>query len=421
LTDFGLAKMLGRDSGLTQSNAIMGTPNYLAPEVAAGKAKEVTTAADVLSLGAILYELLTGRPPFQAETVVATLQNGLHTEPPSPRSVNSSVPRDLDIIALKCLAKEPARRYRTALELAEDLEHFQRHEPIAARPVSTSGRVWRWCRRKPALAGSLAALWVVFTAGFAGLLWQWRRAVDLNDELCLERQRAELNAASEAQQRKLAEANAAQSQERLVRLHVANGTRLLEDGDSLAALGWFARALDLVRDEPEKALVHRLRLQSVLHHCPKLLQMWFHTGAVNSAVFSPDGALVATANWADTAHLWDAATRQEVCPPLSHGGMTDHVAFSPDGQWLVSVGRGGAIKVWDTKTGKLFCSTTGIESLVMGSVFSRDGRRLMTRQFDGRVRIWSAQQGELSAPALRHGWWATAAQFHPDERRVLTA
>src|SRR6185436_12277241 len=120
-TDFGLAKMLEHDSGLTHSAAIMGTPNYLAPEMAAGKVKEVTTAADAYSLGAILYELLTGRPPFQEETVAATLQKVIHDEPARPTTLDPVVPRDLETICLKCLEKEPVRRYASAELLADEL------------------------------------------------------------------------------------------------------------------------------------------------------------------------------------------------------------------------------------------------------------------------------------------------------------
>jgi serine/threonine-protein kinase len=126
LTDFGLAKILEHDSGLTHSAAIMGTPNYLAPEMAAGKAKEVTTAADVYSLGAILYELLTGRPPFQAESPTQTLRLVLEVEPVSPVAHNRAVPSDLATICLKCLEKEPGRRYHSAEDLAQELDRFLR-------------------------------------------------------------------------------------------------------------------------------------------------------------------------------------------------------------------------------------------------------------------------------------------------------
>src|SRR5262249_29863516 len=135
ISDFGLAKRVEHDSGLTQSGMIVGTPSYMAPEQASGHRDAVTVAVDIYGLGAILYELLTGRPPFQTESVLETLLLVREAEPPRPASLNGSVDRDLETICLKCLAKEPPRRYATAAELADDLESWLKGEPIVARPV----------------------------------------------------------------------------------------------------------------------------------------------------------------------------------------------------------------------------------------------------------------------------------------------
>ncbi len=159
VTDFGLAKKVTGDSGLTQSGAIVGTPSYMAPEQAAAK-KGLTTAVDVYSLGAILYELLTGRPPFRGPTPLDTLLQVLDKEPQRPRSLDSSIDRDLDTIALKCLAKDPSQRYASAAALADEFDRWLRGEPIQARRVRFPVRVWRWCRRHPlpALTSSAALL-----------------------------------------------------------------------------------------------------------------------------------------------------------------------------------------------------------------------------------------------------------------------
>jgi serine/threonine protein kinase/tetratricopeptide (TPR) repeat protein len=176
ITDFGLAKRLDAPQGQTHSGVIMGTPPYMAPEQAAGKAGQISPLTDVYALGAVLYETLTGRPPFKAETHLDTILQVLSQEPVAPSRLNPKVPRDLETICLKCLQKEPAKRYASAEELADDLRRFGQNKPIRARPVGRVGRLWRWCRRQPVLAGLIAALVLVFLAGFAGVTWQWRRA-----------------------------------------------------------------------------------------------------------------------------------------------------------------------------------------------------------------------------------------------------
>ena len=198
VTDFGLAKIVHADSTLTLSQAALGTPSYMAPEQASGGSNQVTTAADVYSLGAILYELLTGRPLFQAETPLQAIQQVLEREPERPSRINYRVDRDLETICLKCLQKETRRRYESAAALADDLERWLASEPIQARPVGWIERRWLWCRRKPALAALVAAL--VLTVVVGSSMAGWRIAAARQQErLARQKEKLETYASSIAQ------------------------------------------------------------------------------------------------------------------------------------------------------------------------------------------------------------------------------
>jgi len=200
LTDFGLAKMIEHKGDMTQSSAIMGTPDYMAPEQAMGKAKHLTTAADIFSLGVILYEMIIGLPPFRAETPLKTIQQVIEAEPRRPSSINRKIDRDLETICLKCLEKDPQRRYGSAEALDEDLDRWLRNEPISARSVTSPERAVKWARLRPA-AAALATVVILSVAGFV-----------LNSTINRERLRRERDTANAARleadtQRELAETN----------------------------------------------------------------------------------------------------------------------------------------------------------------------------------------------------------------------
>jgi serine/threonine-protein kinase len=198
VTDFGLAKCLGELQGagaappaLTQTGAILGTPSYMAPEQAGGQSKGIGPAADVYALGALLYELLTGRPPFRAESALETLRQVQSAEPVPPRQLQPGVPRDLETICLQCLRKEPKRRYPSAAALADDLRRFRDNEPIQARPAALWERAGKWARRRPAVA-TLLGVSAVAVAGLVlgGAWYQVRLQTALQDAL-QQRQRTE--------------------------------------------------------------------------------------------------------------------------------------------------------------------------------------------------------------------------------------
>lgn len=178
VADFGLAKLSDRDSGLTLSTSVLGTPAYMAPEQATGNAKEAGTPADIYSLGAVLFELLTGRAPFLGRSSLEVLRLVADTEPPRPGSLAPGLDRDLEAVCLRCLEKDPSRRYASAAALADDLECWLRQEPLSIRPLSLRERTWKWVRHRPVITALGAACALAVVLGISGILWQYRRAVE---------------------------------------------------------------------------------------------------------------------------------------------------------------------------------------------------------------------------------------------------
>ena len=234
VTDFGLARSTKQDSSLTGTAGIIGSPSYMAPEQASGMSHQADARADVYSVGAVLYELLTGRPPFQAESAIRTLQLVLNAEPVAPRRLNPTLPLDLETICLKCLAKTPAHRYPSVRALGADLAAFLEHKPIQARPTSMVEWTVRWYRRNPVLASLAISLGWALVIGSIGVVWQWRRA--------------EHNASRELQQRHLAEESERQRSEQLYEslLAQAHAQALgIEAGSRAAGLTALRRAVEL--------------------------------------------------------------------------------------------------------------------------------------------------------------------------------
>jgi tetratricopeptide (TPR) repeat protein/tRNA A-37 threonylcarbamoyl transferase component Bud32 len=248
VSDFGLAKFVAGGS-LTQTGTVLGTPCYMAPEQAVGNSQAITPAVDVYGLGAILYEALTGRPPFEALTDAATVRQVQEEEPTAPRQLTPVVPRDLETICLKCLRKDPVRRYASAQELADDLRRFRCGEPIRARPVGTAERVLVWCRRKPVIAGLVTALALVCVAGVAGVLWQSHLARQRQAEAKREQERADENL------KKL--------REKIDRLGALGRDLARDPRLRKAALAVLEEALDFYQEIlPQQALDPRLRREA---------------------------------------------------------------------------------------------------------------------------------------------------------------
>lgn len=387
VTDFGLAKRLDSDGGMTSTGDILGTPSYMAPEQALGKLSAIGPHTDVYALGAILYAALTGRPPFQAATLPETLRQVSEQEPVSPKLLNAATPQDLETISLKCLQKEPAKRYASAQELADDLARYLRGEPILARPVSQTERLLRWCKRNPIVAGLTGTVAILLLVVAIASSVVAARMSQLAENESIAKNDAQKKATSEAAAKRDAQAaatkaNAAAEREKkaageaqraaeregeaklaaqkrsdelrafLSRQYVANGTRAIGEDDYGLALLWFVKALEIDGGDPQREPMHRLRIGNTWRRCVKVRAIFAHDGPIRWMEPSPDGKRVVTAGWDDTARLWDVETGNLIGEPMRHEGYVYHVCFSADGKYVATASGDATARVWDAASAK---------------------------------------------------------------------
>jgi WD40 repeat protein/tRNA A-37 threonylcarbamoyl transferase component Bud32 len=414
VTDFGLAKRAEGEGPAGQSGVIVGTALYMAPEQAAGQ-KRLTTAADVYSLGAILYELLTGRPPFQGANVMDMLMQVQAREPVRPRSANPRLDRDLETICLKCLEKEPSRRYGSAEALADDLERWLRHEPIEARPVGQAERLWRWGRRNPLVAGLSAAILLVALLGFVGVFGQWQVAEAHAQQAQEKAAQARENEQQANQQRDEARALAEKLQRTLYVAHMNLAQHAWEAG----GIGRVRELLEQQRPKPGETDLRDFEWHYLYRLCHADL-LTLKTGTASGVAFNPDGKRLASAVHDGTVKVWDAQTGQEL---LTLKGAAGTVAFSPDGKRLATgclLWGKVPVRVWDARTGQELLSLNGGGMCV---AFSPDGKRLAS-DGGGAVKVWDAQTGqELLSLKVQTGDFLPDSRvaFSPDSKRLASA
>jgi WD40 repeat protein len=396
ITDFGLAKLLGTDmAGPTLSGEILGTPSYMAPEQAEGKTAAIGPATDIWALGTILYELLTGRPPFQAESALETLVQVRSQEPVSPSRLQPKLPRDLVTICLACLPKEPRKRYVSAEALADDLRRFLDGKPIRARPINAVERTVKWVRRRPAIAALLATIVVVAALGFAGVVWQLRQTEDA------------LKKAQEAEKttkRHLYMRQIAQAQHEVRANHLRRAELLLKETD-LDARGW--------------------EYEYLMQQCQTNLFVLRGNGSpVQAVAYSPDGRLLASGSgeWGSgeggAVTVWDAQDGQSL---WTHDlGTVYGVAFHPDGQRLASACHDGKVRLHDARTGQPLHELVGHSDRVYCVAFSPDGRHLASASRDETVRLWDVQTGTPDRTFSNHNAEVFSVAFSPNGLRLVS-
>lgn len=386
ISDFGLARKVEGDSRLTQTGAIVGSPSYMPPEQARAE-KQLTTAADVYALGAILYELLTGQPPFRGPTVLDTVMQVMEKEPAPPRQLDPRADADLAIIALKCLEKEPGRRYPSAAALADDLERWLAGEPIRARPTSSLERVRKWGKRNPALAAALGGLLALLIWGLvllANLMYQReQRAREASESAAAAREAAEREsnlrrAADKARDQAEAEAHRAENERRAAeRLLYFNRIALAQQywrGDGIES----ARKL-LSACTPEQRGWEWFYLARLLQ--PELLRLPGNGQFTKRLAVSRDGSrLAAFADTGDSGvRIWDLRTNRPVCEiQLSNTQRSSSAGdLSSDGKFVVLGESNGRISLWDAGTGKLIKELKPLASGVAYLRFNHDATLLL--------------------------------------------
>ena len=449
VTDFGLAKRVAAGREVTVTGAWAGTPEYMAPEQAAGEFKGLTTAADIYGLGAILYALLTGDPPFR-DAYPAILRRISEDEPARPRSLDRRIDPDLETICLKCLEKDPNRRYPTAAELADDLDRWLGGEPITARPVSRWERARKWVRRKPAIAALSAAVLLMGLVGLSGVLWQWRAAVD-------NERRARASEQKEATARVEAERQRNQARKASEALRQANRVVVEREQEAIAARDEATRQRNEVDrvNAGLKETLRQVRRNAYFAHLAVAQREWeaFHVTRARELLENPDEAEFRGFEWHYLKRLYYPER-------LTLHGNSDRmtgVAFSADGSQVFSASTspaanrasgeripssgGATVKVWDAASGRELRTLAGTAkavpafpmlvpanlraasftlSDVEGLAISPDGQRLAAASNDATVEVWEAASGRKLVSLKGHTKDVTCVAFSPDGERLVS-
>ncbi len=415
VTDFGLARF-GPDAGLTMSGDLLGTLRYMAPEQALARHGLVDHRADVYALGATLYELLTGRPAVDAADRAYILRQIAFEDPTPLRKRDKAIPVELETITLKALAKNPAERYASAQDLADDLRRFMEDRPIRARRVSAWERGRRWCRRNPLPAGMTALILLLTLSGIGGILWQWQKA----DRAWREAEVAREDATAKAE----AEREAREARERtLTDLYTATGlTAGARDDPGLAVL-WFAHAAARAGDDAGRAEANRMRAETWGREAFQPVAALPHAAEwIQALAFHPDGHHLITHgrpkdSFDGDCTVWDLARSEPVALP-GLAGPASAAAWSPDGQVLSLGTPAGEILVSRFPGGEIRQRFT-LPGRVHALAYSANGRFLAAAAGPA-ARVWDCQTGAFATPVLGHPQRVDTLSFSPTGDRLAT-